>query len=76
MLTLVPALKRKRSKAVFGNPGQFQHATSFLTDIPVTRDTSRSSVAFTTLLFTRRMRGELWLSNSPPMVFRALLGGS
>lgn len=54
LLPLVPALRRKRSKRVFGDPGQFQHATSFLTDIPVTRDASMSSVAFTTLLCTQR----------------------
>lgn len=55
LLPLVPALRRKRSKTVFGDPGQFQHASSFLTDVPVTRDASVSSVAFTTLLCTRRM---------------------
>lgn len=55
LLFLVPALRRKRSKTVFGDPGQFQHASSFLTDVPVTRDASVSSVAFTTLLCTRRM---------------------
>jgi len=45
LLPLVPAFRRKRSKTVFGDPGQFQCATSFLTDVPVTRDASMSSVA-------------------------------
>lgn len=31
LLLLVPAFRKKRSKTVFGHPGQFQHATSFLT---------------------------------------------
>lgn len=55
MLPLMPAFKRKRPKTDSGDPGLFQHAAYFLTDVHVTREASMSSVAFTTLLWTRRM---------------------